>query len=322
MRKAFKFFFNSMLILAGLFWLSSCSMFNEPPYQSDTMTSVIIKDSHINEASGITRSRRDNNVLWVNNDSGNAAEIYAINPQGERLATVTIPDIDLEWLDWEDMASFEMDGKAYLMIADVGDNFESHWQYHLYFIEEPDLSQYQKGEKFELKPEWVMRFMYEDGPRDCEAVAVDEKHGKILLLTKRNDPPVLYRLPLKKIRATKAKRMGEVKPMPMPKERHYRIVDFLDYTKMPTAMDIAPDGSGIVVLTYGNAFYFPTNGVEDDWLSVLNSTPKTIELPPLKQAEAIGFDHSGQHVFVTGERRPTPLLNINISSLVDTASDK
>ncbi|MFD2015217.1 hypothetical protein ACFSJQ_04085 [Vibrio olivae] len=124
MRKAFKFFFNSMLILAGLFWLSSCSMFNEPPYQSDTMTSVIIKDSHINEASGLTRSRRDNNVLWVNNDSGNAAEIYAINPQGERLATVTIPDIDLEWLDWEDMASFEMDGKAYLMIADVGDNLK------------------------------------------------------------------------------------------------------------------------------------------------------------------------------------------------------
>ncbi len=279
------------------------------------MISTVIQDKDISEASGIAISRRDNQLVWINNDSGNSADIFAVNRQGERVATVTIPDVDLEWLDWEDLASFELDGKPYLLVADVGDNFSSHWRYTLYFLPEPDLSELPKGAHIELKPEWTMHFVYEDGPRDCESVAVDVKHRKILLLSKRNEPPVLYSLPLRKIKAATAKRLGEVPAFPEPEERHLRMVDLLGYTTMPTGMDIAADGSGLVVLTYGNAFYYSANGIENDWLKVLHTTPKTIELPALKQAEGIGFDQQSQHVFVTSERRPTPLIDIDISEL-------
>ncbi len=315
MGKVFKFFLQCILFGSGLLWLSSCTNFSDPPYMSSTMTSTLLKDNDINEASGIAISRLNNDVIWVNNDSGNSADIYAVNTKGERLATVTIPDVDEGWLDWEDIASFTMDGKAYLLIADVGDNSETDWRYTLYFVPEPDLSQLEKGAHIEVEPEWRTHFVYEDGPRDCEAVAVDVANKKVLLLSKRNEPPVLYKLPLKKIKATKAKRVGTVPTFPMPKERHFRFVDLVGFTNKPTGMDIAADGSGIVVLTYGDAFYYPANGVENDWLKVLHSKPERIELPPLKQAEGIGFDQTGSRVFVTSERLPTPLLDIDISGL-------
>ncbi len=315
MGKACKIFLHVVLWLAGLLWLSSCSTSSVPPYLAKTMTATTIKDKAIGEASGVAISRRDDQLIWINNDSGNSADIFAVNRQGETVATVTIPDVDLEWLDWEDLASFELNGKPYLLIADVGDNFSSHWRYTLYFVPEPDLSQLPKGAHLELKPEWTMHFVYEDGPRDCESVAVDVKHRRILLLSKREDPPALYSLPLKNIKAATAKRLGQVPPFPQPSERHFRLVDLLGYTTMPTAMDIAADGSGLVVLTYGDAFYYSSDGIEDDWLKVLHGQPQTITLPALKQAEGIGFDQQGEHVFVTGERRPTPLLDIDISGL-------
>jgi hypothetical protein len=43
---------------------------------------------------------------------------------------------------------------------------------------------------------WRVRFRFEDGPRDCEAMAVDPEQPRALLLSKRTEPPVLYELTL------------------------------------------------------------------------------------------------------------------------------
>ncbi len=41
-----------------------------------------IQSDFIQEASGIVASRKNDSVLWVHNDSGNSAKVYAINHEG------------------------------------------------------------------------------------------------------------------------------------------------------------------------------------------------------------------------------------------------
>ena len=41
-----------------------------------------IQSDFIQEASGIVASRKNDSVLWVHNDSGNSAKVYAISHEG------------------------------------------------------------------------------------------------------------------------------------------------------------------------------------------------------------------------------------------------
>ncbi len=90
-----------------------------------------------------------------------------------------------------------------------------------------------------IKPSWSIAFTYEDGPRDCESVAVDIVNEKILLLSKRDQPPVLYEIPLNKQKNIVAKRLGEIKTLPQPTQNDIRLIKYLNYTTQPTAMDIS-----------------------------------------------------------------------------------
>src|SRR5262245_9114395 len=80
-----------------------------------------LSDLDLSEASGIAVSNRRDDVLWVHNDSGNPHELFAVDVRGGSLGRVQIDDARLG--DWEDMASFRLDGRPYLVVGDVGDNF-------------------------------------------------------------------------------------------------------------------------------------------------------------------------------------------------------
>ena len=148
----------------------------------------------IDEASGLAVSRINDQILWTHNDSGDTARIFAIDTQGQQLATVNITGVNNT--DWEDIASFVYQGESYLLIADVGDNQAKRSQYQLHLIKEPNLSLLNGQKNLSAKPVWSMTFTYPDGAHDCESVAVDSVKGKILLLTKRDKLPILYELPL------------------------------------------------------------------------------------------------------------------------------
>jgi hypothetical protein len=282
----------------------SCARANSQAIPSDVINKGVISDRNLGEVSGIAISRINEDTLWVVNDSGNNASVYALNSKGEILGAIDIQGVFNN--DWEDLASFEYRGKAYILIADIGDNFARRNKCFLHFIEEPDLKENRGISSLSVKPLWSILYTYEDGPRDCESVAVDVVNEKILLLSKRDIPPVLYELPLTKEGNAVARKCATIHPLPKRISGNTR---FPKSSNQPTAMDISADGLSAVILTYGSAFCFKKRK-SSGWPEVLLETPKEIPFPPMLQAESVCFSKDGTNIFVTSEQLPAPLIKI------------
>ena len=62
------------------------------------------------ETSGLAASHRTHDLLWSDNDSGGQPVLYGIGIDGHLRGTVRVAGV--KNIDWEDLASFELDGQA------------------------------------------------------------------------------------------------------------------------------------------------------------------------------------------------------------------
>lgn len=62
-----------------------------------------LQEPRLIETSGLVASPSQADVLWLHNDSGDDAVIYAVSPTGKALATVLIDG--MEFRDLEDIAA-------------------------------------------------------------------------------------------------------------------------------------------------------------------------------------------------------------------------
>ena len=306
MKVLFKLFRVSIFMLFFA-CATSCTHMDSQAAGAEITSTGTITDGNLGEISGLTASRIKENILWVLNDSGNSASIYALNPEGKLLFTLNIDGVSNN--DWEDITSFEYNGKPYILIADVGDNYARRSKCFLHFIEEPDIRKMSVNSLF-LKPSWSITYTYEDGPRDCESVAVDIKAGKILLLSKRDVPPVLYELPLTEDKKAVAKKLTKIKPLIQITDE---IKDLGFNTGQPTAMDISANSLSAVVLTYGNAFYYKKKPSEE-WSDVFTGSPQEITVPRMQQAESICFSRDSSKIYITSEKIPAPVYEIEMKN--------
>lgn len=269
-----------------------------------------ISDPRLSEISGLFPSMQNSPLFWAVNDSGNPPELYAISPKGTLVKTLTVQGA--ENIDWEDLSGFRYRAEPYLLIADVGDNWARRRFCSLYAVKEPDLTE--TGTTQSLAVQWQMNFQYPDGPRDCEAIAVDERDQKIYLLSKREKQPTLYALPLefqpdKTIYTAALVAKIQTIPRPTPadlKEKYGK------YRSQPTAMDISSDGRTLVILTYKNGYLFKRNPGQA-WSEVVNTRPKILPLPngnELPQREALCIDREKGSIIVTTEMLPAPIYTI------------
>ena len=167
----------------------------KPPAFTRVKPGATLQSPAVTEASGLAASPTAADALWLINDSGSPAVLHLAGTDGSDRGSVALRDI--RNTDWEDLASFTLGGKSYLLVADTGDNTSTRPECLLHIVAEPAPPAAGKKLDDTVSPAWTIRFRYEDGPRDCESVAVDEKAGKILLISKRTTPPVIYELPLK-----------------------------------------------------------------------------------------------------------------------------
>ncbi|MFS1424287.1 hypothetical protein [Shewanella sp. 10N.286.48.B5] len=326
-------FLRLCLYLVFAVAITACSVKTE---QANISQVGNISHKKIAEASGLAYSNIHHDVLWLHNDGGDSAAVYAINLSGDVLATVNIEGV--KNIDWEDMSSFIIDGKAYLLIADVGDNRANRSQYFIHIIAEPDVSKLELAASIKLTPLVSLAFNYQDGPKDCESVAVDVVNQQIVLLSKRHTPQTLYQLPLQLAQspALLPSEFPSQLPMPLPKQERDTLVatplgappalpeTFSDYfgsirlalfSGNSTAMSFSKDGLSAVVLTYGHAYYYkqqqPTGA-----LSLLSTTPTIIDFPKLFQAEAVSFNHDASRFYITSEGSPAPIYEVNIAAVL------
>jgi hypothetical protein len=76
-----------------------------------------LKSPAITEASGIAVSPSNPDFLWIINDSGGTADIHLVGTDGSDRGKLGLKDT--KNIDWEDIASFKLDGKSYLLVADI-----------------------------------------------------------------------------------------------------------------------------------------------------------------------------------------------------------
>ena len=82
-----------------------------------------LENSKIDEASGISSSKNNPDLVWIHNDSGDLAKVYGVGLDGSYLGTVRLKGAIAR--DWEDMCigPGPEDNTDYLYIGDIGDNF-------------------------------------------------------------------------------------------------------------------------------------------------------------------------------------------------------
>jgi len=294
-------------LLLALFVLSACSQ-AEPPSRPVAVKIGKLEDARILEASGLARSQRSENLLWVINDNGAGEWLHAISPRGARRGEFNLKKSKNR--DWEDLASFTLDDTPYLLVADIGDNDAKHKTRTLYVVEEPEAKKKQAS-----RVAWKVEFEYPDGPRDAESIAVDVHNGRALVLSKRDIPPVLYEIPLQpgSNKTLTAKWLGTITSLPAPSRQD---VEFAPKTKdwhwQPVGMDISADDLAAVILTYRAVYYFERQP-DQDWFAALNTRPRRVSIGNLRNAEAVAFGDDGRRVVVTGENKHSWILLIDFS---------
>jgi hypothetical protein len=286
----------------------------EPARVSAPVLSGWLAHPGIVEASGIAASRLRNDLLWIINDGGGGQWLYAVGRDGSDRGKVKVENASN--VDWEDLAAYRDKGEAFLLIADFGDNQAERMTKTLYFVPEPQL----KTRRFEENRSvfWTrrIRFAFGDGPRDCEGIGVDVRRRKILLSTKRTQPPQVYELPLPDRNGDGpvriAERSGQMLHIPPPSEEEVaRDPRYGRFRSQPTALDISADGNRAAVMTYGNGYLYKRR-LQESWTAALGRPPRLIVMPDLRQAEALCFDATGKSLFVTSEKRPAPLYRLDL----------
>jgi len=260
-----------------------------------------LADPAINESSGLAAGRTNPGVFWTHNDSGSRPQVFAFTMQGKALATVTVTGARAR--DWEDMASFTHNGRGVLLAADVGDNSANRALYTLYVFHEPRLRTQKGAMQGTVKLVQTINFKYEDGPHNCESIAVDPTDRTIYLVSKVGG--------------------GECKvyslAWPKRSQKGPHVARPVATLKIPTttAMDISSDGLRAVVLTYGPAFEYARR-VTETWTQGFARPGRRIAMPPRAQGESICYGPDGKTLYLTSECKgknsanPSPLLEIPV----------
>ncbi|MCA9199802.1 MAG: hypothetical protein KDA87_19815 [Planctomycetales bacterium] len=248
-----------------------------------------LEERDIGESSGLIASVQHPGVFWTHNDSGHDPKLYAFDRRGKHLGTCKVDKSKCK--DWEDIAAMQINGQPYLVVGDVGDNLKKREDCRLYFIPEP------KNLKDESKAEFSLDFTYDGGPIDCEAIAYDAQQHQIILVEKimLGVSSRVYVVPLptvlsKKMTAT-AKLLGRIPVV------------------MATGMDVSADGLRLIIGTYGPGYEF-VRQPEQTWQEVFTKPGRIISLPQRRQGEAICYGNDGRTLYLTSEKKPTPLFEI------------
>lgn len=147
-----------------------------------------VQDTALNELSGLAPSRRNPGIFWTHEDSGGAAELYALDTVGNTVAT--LPLAGVENVDWEDLALGPCGDDTCIYVGDIGDLGTDRSEFAILVLPEPLLD---GSELAAVKPE-IRPFTYPGDAEDAEGLTLTAD-GDPLVVTKRADATAgLYRL--------------------------------------------------------------------------------------------------------------------------------
>lgn len=291
--------FAAALLMGAVAQLSAA-----PPVEDAFVITGALENHAIDEASGLQAG--DNGVFYTHNDA--KRDIFVIDETGRNLGEFKLDGAKNR--DWEDITRVPDGDRHLLVIADSGDNDARHGDIRLYFFPEPAAGDYQRDHDLLHRT----KVTYPDGPRDVEAVAWDAHDRQILLLSKRDEPPRLYGVPLDRALAEdelEAVPLGEVDGLRPPTQVDLLMSKRGRWVSQPTGLDISPDGRTAAVLTYRSLYLYSRQDGES-WAEAFRRPPQEYLGPPGTHDEAVSFSLDGRAVYVTTERRPAPVYRLDL----------
>ncbi len=284
-----RFFVTLLLCFFLLAFVYRFRSLHSAPYNN----SAVIKNSELDEISGLVCSSKNKNLIWVHNDGRKNLSLYLIDTLGNTVKTFTS---NSKVLDFEDIAidTGVVNGISYIYAGDIGDNFRWRSTISVYRIPEPG-----KGDNSILPGIEEIKLTYPDGSRDAEAMFADPISKQLYILSKREQKVGIYAVPLtvKANKTYKMRKLGELEV--------YGEGD----SKWITGADISRDGLKILVRTYANVFYWNRRRTETIE-QALKSKPAILKCKYESQGEAIGFK-PGDRFFYSVSEGDDPFLNLN-----------
>jgi hypothetical protein len=261
-------------------------------------TAGTLKDSAFSEVSGITSSRRSDDLYWVHNDSGDEARLYAVASSGKLLGSFELPDVKA--VDWEDIASGPgpKDNTSYIYISDAGDNDLARDSVEIYRFPEPPVSDDTKKAQDVSGVETLTLHYPDNSGHNVEAMFVDPVSGKLYLIDKSdNRPSQIFEAPsgLTDGSDTMLTKVGEL--------GYHQ--DGQAY-ELVTAADISPSGDTIAVRTYDNLYVYDRQAGTSVARALTGTACTTPDLAD-EHGEAVGFTRSGDGLTTTSEGSKQPI---------------
>ena len=249
----------------------------------------------IDEASGLVASRKNENVFWVHNDSGDNNRIYAFNNEGRHLGVYYLDGCSAR--DWEDMATGPgpVDGEQYLYIGEIGDNDAEYNLKYIYRIIEPTVDSNQSPITETIYGAEIITYQYPDGNRDAETLMVDPLTKDIYIISKREEPVNIYQLtyPQSTSETLTPEFMMDIDFYP---EFNNGSPQYI------VAGDISADGLEILVKSYLDIFYFSRNP-DQTLMEAFNQDLITVSYILEVQGEALAWHPQGFGYFTTSEEK-------------------
>ncbi|MFS4455081.1 hypothetical protein [Maribacter sp. 2304DJ31-5] len=251
--------------LLFLLFLSSCTHYGQLNFITDL-------PDKLEENSGLI-SLRDS-TIWTVEDNGNKDEIYKIDFKGNILKSLKVKNAKNR--DWEDLTK---DKKGYVYIADIGNNANDRKDLTVYKIPDPEIENGSKieAEKIEFHYPQQKKFPPKKSKRYYDAEAIFHHGTQLYIFTKNRSNPFtgethIYTVPDLKGRY-EAKLIGTVQ------------IGQDWKTCQITGIDISPDGTTIVALSYGKLFVF----TGFTWDNFSKGNMREIDLGIRTQLESICF---------------------------------
>ena len=292
-------FFGITLLCCTLLSLSCATLAWSDEFEPGRRVGVL-ETPLVREASGIVASRQNPGVLWIHNDSGDTARLFAIDAIGQLLGVGTVTRARAR--DWEDIAvgPGPESGQHYLYIGDIGDNQGRRRSVTVYRVPEPRVDAAHPFGKMSIGPAEAIELTYPDKPRDAETLLLDPQTKDIYIISKRELFNRVYRPPYPQSTASPTV-LTRVTTLPW---------------GFAVGGDVSPDGREIIVRSPYNASLWRRPAGQPLW-QAFRQKPVGIPLVSEPQGEGIAFDGKGQGYFTIGEMKAPPLYHFARASKED-----